>query len=274
MRLKWNLRDTAFVGDETSVRGQSSQYIQWDRTCSQPQAPTFHTHEQMFRDDVPRNSFGWLIESKGLIPGIYKEVPKHLDKFQAVFTHDEELLKTYPDKCKFAPGGGIWLGGTVGQGSIGFHEKKYNISLVSSNKLMCPLHHFRYRLACRLSGSELVDVYGEMTGQPWVPIAETVEPYRFSIVIENDREPLRFTEKILNCFAAGCIPIYIGATKISQFFDAVGIIQTEPENILDAIKMATPEFYENHKPAVGYNLYQCRKYRVIEDYIWENHFAS
>lgn len=269
----FNLRDTAFTQDACSVRGQKAKRIQWDRTCSTRNVPTFYTHEQMFREDIEGDAYGWLIESKALIPQIYREVPKHLFKFKAVFTHDEALLRAYPEQCKFAPGGGIWIGGSIGRGIPGVHPKTKNISLVSSNKLMCPLHHFRWRLAHRLYRSGVVDVYGDdFTG--WTPIADTLCDYRFSIAIENDREPWRFTEKILNCFATGTIPIYVGGDKIWHYFNVGGIIQTAPENMLEAIRMATPEFYKSRKDAIQENFERCQKFEVIEDYIWENYFLS
>ena len=273
MKQTFNLRDTAFSQDACSVRGKVSRYIQWDRSCT-TNAPTFYTHEQMFREDIGDEvaAYGWLIESKALIPQIYREVPRHLFKFAKVFTHDKELLDAYPDVCKFSPGGGVWLGGSVGKGSIALHPKTKSISLVSSNKLMCPLHHFRHRLAHRLYRSGLVDVYGDSFGG-WVPIADTVCGYRYSVVIENDREPLRFTEKILNCFAAGTIPIYVGGSQIGSFFNPRGIICTEPENILNAIRSATPEFYEENKDAVKENYQRCLQYETIEDFIWSNYFV-
>lgn len=272
MKDRFNLRDKAFVGDPCSVRGKQSKYIEWDRTCSTPNAPTFYTHEQMFRDDIVEDAYGWLIESKAILPHVYKEVPHHLDKFKTVFTHDAELLSRWPEKCEFAPGGGVWLGGTVGKGSIGIHPKTKNISLVSSDKLMCPLHAYRYRLAHRLKNSGLVDVYGTATGQ-WVDVCETVEPYRFSIVVENDIAPFWFTEKILNCFAAGTIPIYVGATQIGEFFNADGIIcVSDYTDILDILKyVATPDYY-NHwrrQEAIQQNFEYIHMYGVIEDHIWE-----
>lgn len=268
MAEKFNLCDTAFAGDPSSVQGKVSRYIEWDRTCSSD-GPTFYTHEQMLRDDIVEDAYGWLIESKAIVPQLYRDIPKHLHKFKKVFTHDLDLLQAHPDKCVFAPGGGIWLGGTVGKGTIDIHPKSKNVSLVASGKLMCPLHMFRYRLAHRLKESSLVDVFGTATGK-WVDVADTVEPYRFSVVVENDISPYWFTEKILNCFAAGTIPIYIGATHIGDFFNEDGIIQTDSVHILDAIKSATPELYDGRRKAIQENFDLCQKFEIIEDCIWES----
>src|SRR5277367_5363493 len=47
---------------------------------------------------------------------------------------------------------------------------------------------------------------------------ETLRNYKFSYCYENMRdEPGYISEKIFNCFEAGCIPIYWGASNITHF---------------------------------------------------------
>ena len=46
----------------------------------------------------------------------------------------------------------------------------------------------------------------------------------FSIVIENSIESDYFTEKLLDCFLTGTIPIYVGTKTTSEYFDTDGII--------------------------------------------------
>lgn len=45
----------------------------------------------------------------------------------------------------------------------------------------------------------------------------TLRNYKFSICFENTQFPGYITEKIFDCFFAGCIPIYLGAPDIHQF---------------------------------------------------------
>ena len=50
---------------------------------------------------------------------------------------------------------------------------------------------------------------------------EALEQYKFSICYENARDiPGYVTEKIFDCFLAGCIPIYWGANDIADFVPA------------------------------------------------------
>jgi hypothetical protein len=47
---------------------------------------------------------------------------------------------------------------------------------------------------------------------------ETLKKYKFAICYENARDiPGYITEKIFDCFAAGCIPVYWGAPNIADF---------------------------------------------------------
>ncbi len=86
-----------------------------------------------------------------------------------------------------------------------------------------------------------------------MPIELPFEEYRFTIAIENLVSPFYFTEKILNCFAAQTIPIYIGATEIGRFFNLDGIIPIRVEDLdrlEEILAQCTPEEYERRLPAV------------------------
>jgi hypothetical protein len=70
------------------------------------------------------------------------------------------------------------------------------------------------------------------------------------------------------------IPIYLGATKISDFFNSEGVIQI-PSQKIDAvekiIKDSTKENYESRIPAIIDNFLRVKNYLCIEDYIWNNY---
>lgn len=46
---------------------------------------------------------------------------------------------------------------------------------------------------------------------------ETLSAYRFSICYDNTIFPGYITEKIFDCFYAGCVPVYLGAPDISDY---------------------------------------------------------
>ena len=63
-------------------------------------------------------------------------------------------------------------------------------------------------------------------------------PYRFALVMENDNAPGYITEKILNAFLAGCIPIYYGTEEVFDVFNKDAFIYwdiSNPEPSLEKI---------------------------------------
>ncbi len=233
--------------------------------------PTFYTNEQIFNCDTsPEQSYGILFESKALIKGVYKRAPKVMAKFCNIFTYDPDLLKLNPTIFKFIPGGGIWIGASFGGGTIEIKPKNRLVSMVSSKKRACSLHRFRYRLAKKLAKAKIVDVYGI---EQWTHINDTLDDYMFSIVVENNAIDNYFTEKLLNCFAVGTVPIYLGCQNIDSFFDPAGIIQvgrwTDFKQLISGL---TRESYESRMDAIRKNHNMCKQYEIIEDFIYEKYF--
>lgn len=57
---------------------------------------------------------------------------------------------------------------------------------------------------------------------------EIQEPYRFSIAFESSTSHVHYvTEKIVNAFAAGTIPIYFGSPEISKYFNPRAFINVD-----------------------------------------------
>lgn len=54
--------------------------------------------------------------------------------------------------------------------------------------------------------------------------------YKFCLVLEHELAPGYITEKILNAFIAGCIPIYHGPEEIFQFFNRKAFVYYDPDS--------------------------------------------
>jgi hypothetical protein len=268
-KVIFNILDDVFSHDKYSVAGRESSYIQWDRTLSNKTNPTFYSHSKMFDNIIDKNnSYGLLFESKGIIPSLYDKVEPILNKFDKVFTHNSVFLKKY-NNCLWIPGGGVWIGGDYGKGEIKISEKNKLCSMVSSTKQMCDLHRFRLNIVKSLNTS-IVDVFG-IDG--WVPIYTTLENYMFSIVVENFQDDLYFTEKLLNCFATGTIPIYFGAKNIGDKFNLNGIIQFgSVEELNRVISTISDRLYYEKLESIKDNFNRCKEFLSIEDYIYKNYF--
>ena len=96
--------------------------------------------------------------------------------------------------------------------------------------------------------------------------------YRYSITIENCIQDYYWTEKIVDCFATKCIPIYYGTRSVVDSFNADGIIFFETlkelKEVLDNMSEAD---YNKRIDAIEENFQLVEKYRIPEDWIYENY---
>ena len=95
--------------------------------------------------------------------------------------------------------------------------------MVTSRKIQTPLHRRRLALAhyLRSNSGQKVDTW---INAPYVASWAALESYMFNVAVENNQSETYFTEKLLNCFATGTVPIYFGATNLSPWFDMRGVI--------------------------------------------------
>ncbi len=282
----WNILDGHFAHEKYSVAGRDSEYIIWDRNLTNLNNPTFYSHMEMFKIDslntLRDNSYGLIFESRGIDLQTYNSVEQLISKFNKVFTHNSEFLKKYPN-CKWIPGGGIWVGGRKdtphAEGEIAIQEKSKLCSMVSSNKQMCQGHMTRLVIMSVLKDNPKVDKFfgigSHQDNKGWIPIFRSLKDYMYSIVVENFVDELYITERILNCFATGTIPIYLGASNIGEIFNIDGIIHLNSlrsvEELNNLIDNLTPEYYYNRMDAIKDNFERCLKYKSIEDYIYSNY---
>jgi hypothetical protein len=72
----------------------------------------------------------------------------------------------------------------------------------------------------------------------WASNHIVFQPYRFALVMENKPAKGYITEKILNAFLAGCIPIYFGTREVFNIFNKRAFIWYDinyPKAALDRI---------------------------------------
>jgi hypothetical protein len=80
---------------------------------------------------------------------------------------------------------------------------------------------------------------------------KTLSKYRFCICFENTKNIYGYiTEKIFNCFAAGCVPIYWGAENIEDYIPKTCFIDfrdfASREHLYQFIKNMSKETYEQY----------------------------
>jgi len=217
--------------------------------------------------DVPDKSkakikIAWLVEPKIISPNIY-DIKKVQKKFDYIFTHDKNLLKL-GDKYKFVPVGGCWIPAE----NIKINNKPKLISHILSNKFWTDNQKLRKTIYNNYKNK--IDCFGLYCNQ-----VETIDlalnDYMFSVCIENSSIDNYFTEKIINCFATGTIPIYCGCSNIEKFFNIEGIIQIKTfADFSSVFEKLNADYYKSKYKYVSENFGKSKEYFVIEDWIYEN----
>ena len=261
----------------------TSKHFMWDRYNFGLETH-FYSHNAMLETmGHPKKRFGLLIESEAIVPEDYQIFEKHRGlerEFDAIFTYCEKILDSYENAVFFPSCAEVWYGKAPHGGVLSteaYLHKSKNISLVSSNKVSCDLHKLRLAWATQFKHSSQVDTYGTFDGGMLIPLADSLTDYRYSFAIENAISPYFFTERLTSCFASMTVPIYVGATRIHEFFNPDGIIQVHPKDystIEAVIQQCGVEDYEARLPAIVDNYQRVQAYLNIWDYLFEKELQS
>lgn len=220
--------------------------------------------------DKSKTNCAWIIEPPIINGENYVNIKKIKDQFKYIFTHQKSMLGE-GDNFVYIPHGGTWLR----EEDISIHEKNKLVSFIFSWKQWNPYHRMRFRVFDRFKDSSLVDFYGTGCDKPLDLKIDGLKDYMFSIVIENSIENGYFTEKLLDCFLSGTIPIYVGHRSVTEIFDESGIILFEgDENLPDILSKLNSDFYKSKLESVQKNFEIAKNYinpeKLIQKYIENN----
>lgn len=246
-----------------SVHGKVSKNIQW---TSEHRDIVFYLDNYIDRPlgtDSSQTRYGWLLESKYIVPGLVDFILDNLEEYKKtyknIFTHNKELLDKDKDFFKWVPAQGFWIKEPM------IYDKSKLVSMITSSKSMSTGHLIRLAWVNELNGK--VDLYGrgfnEIENKE-----EGLCDYMFSVAIENGSYETYFTEKILDCFATGTIPVYLGAPDIGEHFNSEGILS------LSDFDDISEELYYNKIDAIKDNLERAKKMEVLEDFIYDNYLKD
>lgn len=273
-KLKVNLYDSCFGDDLSATAGRNPNFIEYVRGDKRSDKyPSIYTNVDMFTQDIidPKNSYGYLYEALDVMPDAYILLPQVLHKFRKIFTFYEPLCAWMPEKFMWVPAMGSWVGGTKSSIPIGITEKTKLCSIVCSPKTFTRGHQYRHAVVKQIESNGLpVDIYGLRS--KFIYAEEPLKDYMFSIVIENGIQPGYFTEKLLNCFAVGTIPIYHGCPTISKYFDTRGIIGLS--DFLSGKIQLTENLYQSMIEYAKINLKKMKdnNWDIPEDCIFNRYF--
>lgn len=197
--------------------------------------------------------------------GAYEKILDYEGDFDFIFTFDRKLLERNINKYKFMPADFVTLQDEVHN----IKEKTKHVSMVYSGMRG---HNRDLRHAVGVAFENSIDLYGGGSPKGHLDLkSDSLVDYRFSVVIENSNPfDYYFTEKILDCFIVGNIPIYNGTQSIGNFFDKRGFFTwsslEELKYILDKI---SEEDYVKMLPFIKINYELAKKYVSADDVMTE-----
>lgn len=274
-KLKVNLLDRTFSmcgpSAGTGSTGMAPKHMEWVSSGGCDITVFTDAYLQSDVSTCPtKYKIGWIIESRSISPHLYTDLSMY-NKFDYVLTHDRHLLETN-DKFVFTPLCGHW----IYDEDCKIHPKTQNCSIIASNKRMAPGHLLRHEVIAKHS-----DKIQGVFGNGYQPIENKIiglKDYRYHIVIENIRSDYWFTEKLIDAFVTGCIPIYYGTPNIGRYFNTNGILTFETMDHLDYIleEVADESNYNLQLLAqsIQDNFVRAQSFLTPEDYMYRKLFRK
>jgi hypothetical protein len=179
-------------------------------------------------------------------------------KFDYILTWNQNLLQTCSNTVKVLCGAPAFFGREIENSRSKNLAASFIRGLKHNN---VSGHHLRWELWNRRN---------EITGIPCHFVPHTTPPHAsnkqeeeiwfkergdifgnflYHVCIENTSNPNYFTEKILDCFLHGAMPIYYGCPNIGEYFNTDGIITFKTVDQLIAILNSLDEttYLKNHQ---------------------------
>ncbi|MBN2547920.1 MAG: hypothetical protein JXB15_02085 [Anaerolineales bacterium] len=132
--------------------------------------------------------------------------------------------------------------------------KERQLSWITSNLVTTAGQRQRLRFLERIRPRVSFDLYGKgfhYLEDKWDGLA----PYRYSLVVENFRNPYYWSEKLADCFLSWTMPIYYGCTRIQDYFpaEAMQLIDIQDEHVIERLQeIISGDAWQRSLEAVAY----------------------
>jgi len=219
-----------------------------------------------------RHKVAWLMEPRVVKPYGYNIIPAIESQFTEIYTHDPVLLKR-GNRYKRMRYGACW----ISEPNCRIYDKSKMLSMVASNKNYAPGHQMRHDVIRYLRS---VGKCPELYGSGYNPFPHTDEgrlmpfkDYCYSIVIENSSVTDYFTDKIVDCFATGTVPIFWGCPNIQEIFNPLGVIVFSTiDQLVTILQSLSTEDYMSRMAAIEDNFMRFREYASPDKWMRVNCF--
>lgn len=257
-----------------TTHGKESKYIKWIHEGEGKQQITFNnlsSSDETFyvdrfvptglQDKVSEKKYAIILECCWLVQPLINDIKNKLDiylnEYEKIFTWSEELVNLHERIC-WIPGSGSWIREPQ------IYPKSELVSIIASNKSHLQGHQQRLHMIDQLKE------YAPLFGRGFNEIEfkeEALANYMFSVAIENADN--WFTEKLLDCFLTGTIPIYYGTPSVGKWFNTDGIIFLEDGFDIESL---SKDLYLSKMDAIKENFEKAKEMEVVEDFIWKSYF--
>jgi hypothetical protein len=272
MKIKYKIIDSSFAHCNYSNNPlpplQECLWVEWDRTkINDINELIFVTENNILNPNIftlPNKKIAWLLECREYSPTPYEWILNNHLKYNYVFTHDKELITRISNGI-WIPFGGCWV--HKNEWSLGYEKNKL-VSMMISEKIKLEGHRLRHKIKDNLTNIEIF-------GRGHKPIEHKIEAlknYKFQVVIENAKVNGYFTEKLIDCFVTGTIPIYWGDPSIQEVFDTSGMIIVQSyDEIVKTINELENIDLDNFNDGKSKNFETSKNYILSEDYFYKNY---
>ena len=189
-----------------------------------------------------------IAEPRVIQRGLYRLVPWMWRRFHRIASHDDSILSACPNGEKWIHGG-RWVNAHTAIGA-----KNGMVSIIASSKRSSGGHLLRHQL---IAWAKIADVALDLYGKGYQPLDNKADghiPFRFSVVIENNRSAGYFTEKLIDALLCESVPIYWGDPEITLYFDMRGmVICNDISDLQSAVSGASGPKFEEMQPFVAEN---------------------
>jgi hypothetical protein len=262
-----NIKDVYHV-NHGIVDVEPPKFFNWERKKRIPDGITIYTdHEapDVRHDNVSKYKVLWMIEpplnQRALFKHITQEGGYH--DFDMIFTSNTDLLKL-DSRFRWCPFGTCWISAC----DQGIHKKNENVSIIVSHQTWMPGHKMRHG-AIKAFHNKIDKI---KHGHEWRPKIEYLRDFRYSIVTENQQVPGYFSEKLLDCFKTGTIPIYWGCPNLGDYFHTDGIHMFNDYDELGHIlkNVVSEDDYKSRRNAIVDNYMRADIYIHQNEWFWNN----
>lgn len=260
MKQKINMIGGGFQHDICSSAGSIPKHIEWIKNNHTAPISIHIDYAIQIPIDKSKLNFAWIQESSTINVSLHEWIKENIsyleENFELIFTHDTRLSLLSPKIKHVICNARPWVK------DIGLFKKTKLVSMIASNKTMCPEHILRQQVVGMFK--DKIDLYGRGYNEISDKI-EGLKDYAFSIAMENSTYSLGYTEKIADCFATGTIPIYYGCEEINTIFNPEGILWLHQDFKVEDLSF---DLYHSKMSAIKDNFNKIKDWPIAEDYIY------